>query len=162
MSSQPSMGAPIGVVVLGSTGTIGDNTLDVIARHPDRFRVVALGAHRNATKLLAQCRQFKPAHAVLVDPGVVERGRQPLERSGQKGELLVVGKLPALYVNGACIHRGALNVADILAFIAVVRPVRNDAAVQTSDDVVGDSFVKPPKGEAADGFEIVFECPIPI
>ena len=67
MSAQPSMGAPIGVAVLGSTGTIGDNTLDVIARHPDRFQVVALGAHRNAPKLLAQCRQFKPAHAVLVD-----------------------------------------------------------------------------------------------
>ena len=67
MSAQPSVGAPIGVAVLGSTGTIGDNTLDVIARHPNRFQVVALGAHRNAPKLLAQCRQFKPAHAVLVD-----------------------------------------------------------------------------------------------
>ena len=57
----------IGVAVLGSTGTIGDNTLDVIARHPERFHVVALGAHRNADKLLAQCLKFRPQHAVLGD-----------------------------------------------------------------------------------------------
>ena len=44
----------IGVAVLGSTGSVGENTLDVIARHPDRFRVVALGAHRNAAKLAEQ------------------------------------------------------------------------------------------------------------
>ena len=36
-------GEPIGVAVLGSTGTIGDNTLDVISRHPERFRAIALG-----------------------------------------------------------------------------------------------------------------------
>ncbi|NDF86147.1 MAG: 1-deoxy-D-xylulose-5-phosphate reductoisomerase, partial [Gammaproteobacteria bacterium] len=39
-------GEPIGVAVLGSTGTIGDNTLDVISRHPERFRAIALGARR--------------------------------------------------------------------------------------------------------------------
>ena len=38
----------IGVAVLGSTGSIGENTLDVLARHPDKFRVVALAANRNA------------------------------------------------------------------------------------------------------------------
>jgi 1-deoxy-D-xylulose-5-phosphate reductoisomerase len=59
--------ASIGVAVLGSTGTIGDNTLDVIGRHPERFHVVALGAHRNAQKLLEQCLRFRPEHAVLVD-----------------------------------------------------------------------------------------------
>ena len=59
--------ASIGVAVLGSTGTIGDNTLDVIGRHPERFHIVALGAHRNAQKLLEQCLRFRPEHAVLVD-----------------------------------------------------------------------------------------------
>ena len=44
----------IGVVILGATGSIGENTLDVIARHPQRFSVVALAAHRNVTKLKAQ------------------------------------------------------------------------------------------------------------
>jgi 1-deoxy-D-xylulose-5-phosphate reductoisomerase len=55
----------IGVVVLGSTGSIGESTLDVLARHPDRFRLVALGANRNAAKLAEQIRRWQPPYAVL-------------------------------------------------------------------------------------------------
>ena len=58
---------PTGVAVLGSTGTIGDNTLDVVARHPERFRIVALAARRDHQKLLAQCRRFRPELAALVE-----------------------------------------------------------------------------------------------
>ena len=43
-----------GITILGSTGSIGVSTLDVIARHPERFRVVALTAHRNAERLAEQ------------------------------------------------------------------------------------------------------------
>ena len=57
----------IGVAILGSTGTVGEHTLDVIARHPDRFRVVALGAHRNVEKLADQCRRFSVPYAALAD-----------------------------------------------------------------------------------------------
>ncbi len=46
--------------MLGSTGSIGDSTLDVVARHPDRFAVYALTAHRNGDKLFAQCLRFQP------------------------------------------------------------------------------------------------------
>ena len=59
--------APIGVAVLGSTGTIGDNTLDVVARHAERFRIVALGARRDHQKLLTQCLRFRPEVAALVE-----------------------------------------------------------------------------------------------
>ena len=55
----------IGVAILGSTGSVGEATLDVIARHPDRFRVVALGAHRNVEKLAEQCRRFSVSYAAL-------------------------------------------------------------------------------------------------
>jgi 1-deoxy-D-xylulose-5-phosphate reductoisomerase len=48
------------VTVLGSTGSVGKNTLDVIARHPDRFEVFALSANTNVEEMLAQCVQFKP------------------------------------------------------------------------------------------------------
>ncbi len=44
----------IGVAVLGSTGSIGESTLDVLGRHPERFKLVALGANRNAAKLAEQ------------------------------------------------------------------------------------------------------------
>jgi 1-deoxy-D-xylulose-5-phosphate reductoisomerase len=57
----------IGVAVLGSTGSIGENTLDVLARHQDKFKVVALGAHRNVAKLAQQVLSVRPLCAVLAD-----------------------------------------------------------------------------------------------
>jgi 1-deoxy-D-xylulose-5-phosphate reductoisomerase len=56
------------VVILGSTGSIGVSTLDVIARHPAQFEVVALSASTQTDKLLAQCVQFSPQFAVMVSP----------------------------------------------------------------------------------------------
>ena len=56
-----------GVAVLGSTGSIGRTTLEVIDAFPDRFRVVALTAHRSADALIAQVVRFQPELAVLVD-----------------------------------------------------------------------------------------------
>jgi len=54
------------ITVLGSTGSIGVNTLDVIARHPERFEVFALSAATQVDLMLAQCIQFKPQYAVMV------------------------------------------------------------------------------------------------
>ena len=59
----------MGVVVLGSTGSIGESTLDVLARHPDRFRLVALGANRSVGKLAEQIRRHRPAYAAMADEG---------------------------------------------------------------------------------------------
>ena len=56
-----------GVAILGSTGSVGENTLDVVARHPDRFRVVALGAHRNAARLAEQALRFSVPYVALAD-----------------------------------------------------------------------------------------------
>ncbi|MBU6377845.1 MAG: 1-deoxy-D-xylulose-5-phosphate reductoisomerase [Gammaproteobacteria bacterium] len=83
------MSASIGVAVLGSTGTIGDNTLDVIARHPDRFRVVALGARRDHRKLLAQCLQFRPDCAALVEPAAAAALERDLRAAGLATQVLV-------------------------------------------------------------------------
>jgi 1-deoxy-D-xylulose-5-phosphate reductoisomerase len=55
------------LTLLGATGSIGDSTLDVVARHPERFAVVALAAHRNHEKLLTLCRRFRPRVAALAD-----------------------------------------------------------------------------------------------
>lgn len=54
------------ITILGSTGSVGVNTLDVIARHPDRFEVFALSAATQVDLMLAQCAQFKPRFAVMV------------------------------------------------------------------------------------------------
>jgi len=63
--STPVQRASEGVAVLGSTGSIGRNTLDVLARHPERFRVVALSAHSRVDALFEQCARFRPALAVV-------------------------------------------------------------------------------------------------
>ena len=62
-----------GLVILGSTGTIGENTLDVAGRHPDRFRVVALAARTNHESLFEQCRRYRPEYAALLDPAAAAR-----------------------------------------------------------------------------------------
>lgn len=53
------------ITVLGSTGSIGKNTLDVVARHPDRYEVFALSAATQVDLMLQQCAQFKPRFAVM-------------------------------------------------------------------------------------------------
>jgi 1-deoxy-D-xylulose-5-phosphate reductoisomerase len=72
------------ITVLGSTGSVGANTLDVIARHPDRFEVFALSASTKVDLMLQQCAQFKPQFAVMADPaagrelaGKLESNRLP-------------------------------------------------------------------------------------
>ncbi|MFP4181397.1 MAG: 1-deoxy-D-xylulose-5-phosphate reductoisomerase, partial [Thiohalospira sp.] len=53
------------IAVFGSTGSVGTSTLDVVARHPDRFRVLALAAGSREEPLVEQCRQFRPAVVVM-------------------------------------------------------------------------------------------------
>ena len=84
MTPSPTLphGGGKNVVVLGSTGSIGRNTLDVIARHPDRFRVAALAAGKNDRLLLEQCVAFRPAHAVLSDAGAAGRLAAAVKANG--------------------------------------------------------------------------------
>ena len=76
------------ITVLGSTGTIGMNTLDVIARHPDRFRVVALTANRQIERLLEQCQRFHPEYAVMLDADCAEELRGKIKQSALDVEVL--------------------------------------------------------------------------
>lgn len=59
--------SPQNITILGSTGSIGVSTLDVIRRHPERYRAFALCAHSQIDKLFAQCLEFKPQFAVMRD-----------------------------------------------------------------------------------------------
>jgi 1-deoxy-D-xylulose-5-phosphate reductoisomerase len=70
------------VTVLGSTGSIGTNTLDVIARHPERFEVFALTGAAQVDLMLAQCRQFRPTHAVMVQPEAAQALQTQLKAEG--------------------------------------------------------------------------------
>ena len=76
------------IVILGSTGSIGVSTLDVIARHRTDFHVVALTANRRADTLFEQCVRFGPEYAVLNDADGAARLAQRLSASGIKTEVL--------------------------------------------------------------------------
>ena len=76
------------ITILGATGSIGVNTLDVIARHPERFRVYALTANRQWERLFEQCRQFKPRYAVLLDAVAAEQLQRRLKQAGLRTEVL--------------------------------------------------------------------------
>ncbi len=70
------------LAVLGATGSIGASTLDVVARHPDRYRVGALAAPRSAAALADLCTRFRPALAVIADPHCETELRERLRAAG--------------------------------------------------------------------------------
>ena len=76
------------VTILGSTGSIGVNTLDVIARHPDRFQVFALSASSRVEELALQCQKFHPHFAALADATRAEALRARLKAAGCDTEVL--------------------------------------------------------------------------
>jgi 1-deoxy-D-xylulose-5-phosphate reductoisomerase len=72
------------ICILGSTGSIGENTLDVVSRHPDLFRVRALTAHTQIEKLAKQCQQYKPDIAVVADASYAAKLKNLLTNSSTK------------------------------------------------------------------------------
>ncbi len=76
------------VCILGSTGSVGTSTLDVLSRHPDRFAVVALTAHSRVDELLAQCLAWRPRYAAMSDPAAAQDLRGRLRQAGCATEVL--------------------------------------------------------------------------
>lgn len=76
------------ITVLGSTGSIGTNTLDVISRHPERFRVFALTASSQVDAMLAQCRAFAPRYAVMSRPEAAHALALRVKAEGLRVEVL--------------------------------------------------------------------------
>ncbi len=79
---------PRSLAVLGATGSIGCSTLDVVARNPERFRVVALTANADVAGLLKQIQQFQPQYAALADRDAAQRLATEVKQLGLKTEVL--------------------------------------------------------------------------
>ena len=115
---------PVGVTLLGSTGSIGVNTLDVVARHPDRFRVVALTANARVEKLAEQCIRFQPQYAVMADADAATRLQDVLKKtapdvqvlSGPEGLIKVAGLDAVDFVMA-----GIVGAAGLLPSLAAAR-----------------------------------------
>jgi 1-deoxy-D-xylulose-5-phosphate reductoisomerase len=80
--------SPRRITVLGATGSIGASTLDVIARHPDRYRAVALSAFSDDARLFELCQAHRPRYAVLVDHAAAQRLHTSLRATGLDIEVL--------------------------------------------------------------------------
>ena len=76
------------LTILGSTGSIGESTLDVVSRHPEKFRVFALAGHRQVDKLVAQCKQFRPEYVVVGDAGHAAELEKKLKQEGIDTQVL--------------------------------------------------------------------------
>ena len=97
------------VTILGATGSIGLNTLDVIRRHPGRFSVYALTANTGVEAMLALCREFRPQVAVMADSASAERLEQGL--AGEAGTRVLSGE------GGLCEVAAATPVDTVMASI---------------------------------------------
>ena len=124
MPHRPPSARSIGVTILGATGTIGVNTLDVISRHPARFHVVALTANGNVERLYEQCRAFQPHFAAMSDALAAERLADRLRDAGLETQVLagpegletVAGHPQTDYVMAAIV-----GAAGLLPTLAAVR-----------------------------------------
>jgi 1-deoxy-D-xylulose-5-phosphate reductoisomerase len=76
------------ITILGATGSVGVNTLDVVARHPDRFEVFALTAMQRAELLEQQCLQWRPRYAALGDAAAASDLQRRLRQQGVRTEVL--------------------------------------------------------------------------
>jgi len=76
------------LTILGATGSIGVSTLDVVARHPERFQIVALSGHTRVELLAAQCQQFRPTYAVTGTAADARRLADLLSALSVKTEVL--------------------------------------------------------------------------
>jgi len=113
------------IAVLGSTGSIGEQTLDVIARHRDRFEVVALAAGRRSERLVEQARRFRPRLVSVADPAEVAHVRGALGPdvevvSGDAG-LVAVATAPCELVIAGRV--GAVGLEPVLAAIRAGRTI---------------------------------------
>ncbi|MCG7920074.1 MAG: 1-deoxy-D-xylulose-5-phosphate reductoisomerase [Candidatus Thiodiazotropha lotti] len=143
----------IGLTILGSTGSIGISTLDVVARHPDEYQVVALTANRDVEGLLSQCERFQPKIAVMGDPhcadqlakGLNQRGLPIEVLSGLRGLEIAAAMPQAHYVMAAIV-----GAAGLLPALAAVRAGKRLLLANKEALVVaGDLFMQEVKAHNA-------------
>ena len=114
------------ITVLGSTGSIGVSTLDVVARHPQQFQVFALTANQRVDELAQQCRQFQPRYVVLGSEAAAEQLRRLVSVDvevlwGEEGLALVAAHAEADTVMAAIV--GAAGLLPTLAAVKAGKKV---------------------------------------
>ncbi|WP_456415337.1 1-deoxy-D-xylulose-5-phosphate reductoisomerase [Thiolapillus sp.] len=113
----------IGVSILGSTGSIGKSTLDVLARHRDRYRVVALSANTDVQGMLQQCLEFRPLLAAMADAGSARQLAQLLAEPAPEIEVLAGEeglRAVACHAHASQVMAAIVGAAGLLPVLAAV------------------------------------------
>ncbi len=113
-----------GVSVLGSTGSIGEHTLDVLSRNAERYEVVALTAARNAGRLLEQCLRFRPRYAVISDASAGDDLARGLAAHGLPTELLRGDaglEQVVMHPDVDCVVAGIVGAAGLMSTLQAAR-----------------------------------------
>ncbi|MBD2741290.1 1-deoxy-D-xylulose-5-phosphate reductoisomerase [Coleofasciculus sp. FACHB-1120] len=134
------------ITLLGSTGSIGTQTLDIVAQNPEKFRIVGLAAGRNVPMLAAQIRQFRPKIAAIcqedklseLKEAIADLDPQPILLSGETGVVEV-----ARYGNAETVVTGIVGCAGLLPTIAAIEAGKDIALANKETLIAGAPVVLP-------------------
>ncbi|MBF2078342.1 MAG: 1-deoxy-D-xylulose-5-phosphate reductoisomerase [Synechococcales cyanobacterium T60_A2020_003] len=134
------------ITLLGSTGSIGTQTLDILAQYPDQFRLVGLAARRNVDLMAAQIRQFKPEIVAICDASkladlkaaIADVDPQPIILAGEKGVVEV-----ARYGDAEAVVTGIVGCAGLLPTIAAIEAGKDIALANKETLIAGGPVVLP-------------------
>lgn len=134
------------ISLLGSTGSIGTQTLDIVTDHPDKFRIVGLAAGNNVELMAQQIRQFRPAIAAICNPdklpdlkaAVADLDPQPLLLAGEEGVIEV-----ARYSEADVVVTGIVGCAGLLPTIAAIEAGKDIALANKETLIAGGPAVLP-------------------
>lgn len=134
------------ITLLGSTGSIGTQTLDIVSQYPDQFRVVGLAARRNGELLAQQIRQFRPEIVAVCDPNqlpivkaaIADLNPQPILLTGEAGVTEV-----AAYGEAEVVVTGIVGCAGLLPTIAAIKAGKDIALANKETLIAGGPVVLP-------------------
>ena len=134
------------ITLLGSTGSIGSQTLDIVTQYPEHFRVTGLAAGNNVEMLAAQIRQFKPSIVAIraeeklpnLKAAITDINPQPIILAGETGVIEVAG-----YGNAETVITGIVGCAGLLPTIAAIKAGKNIALANKETLIAGGPVVLP-------------------
>lgn len=134
------------ITLLGSTGSIGTQTLDIVSEHPDKFRIVGLAAGRNVELFAAQIRQFRPQIAAIsaadklpeLQEAIKDLDPQPILLAGEEGVIEV-----ARYGDSQSVVTGIVGCAGLLPTIAAIEAGKDIALANKETLIAGGPVVLP-------------------
>ncbi|MFN6529815.1 1-deoxy-D-xylulose-5-phosphate reductoisomerase [Nostoc sp. ChiSLP03a] len=134
------------ITLVGSTGSIGTQTLDIVTQYPDRFRIVGLAAGNNVEMLAAQIRQFQPEIAAIcsedklpaLKEAIIDLNPQPILLAGEAGVIEV-----ARYGDSQTVVTGIVGCAGLLPTIAAIEAGKDIALANKETLIAGGPVVLP-------------------